>query len=157
MNTSHFCRIHRRDRLPGLNGLRGIKIRTLEGARLAVCHEPCVSSLCILSFAFLCVSEPHVMSGWWYLLLWPTTCVCEPSMTIFVIYLCCRCSEMLYECLWWYWMVVVMIIVMIEIYCMFVFFLDRGQLIMNFCRQDVHALPCALTMAHGKVCIGKPV
>ena len=37
------------------------------------------------------------------------------------------------------------------------FYLVRGQLIIKFCRQWVHALACALVMAHGKVSIAKPV
>ena len=51
-NQTQFCRIHRQDRLPSLNGLRGMKILTLVGVGLDVCRESCVSALSILLFVF---------------------------------------------------------------------------------------------------------
>ena len=50
--TSHLFSMHQRDRQPGVNGLRGIKIRTLVGLGLDVCHESCVSAFSILLFVF---------------------------------------------------------------------------------------------------------
>ena len=39
------------------------------------------------------------------------------------------------------------IVMRIVIFCDF---LDRGQLILIFCEQGTHALPCAMTMPHDK-------